>query len=341
MLLLALLSAGEVLAQPAPDVTATSTSAEPFRAAALVVLFADDPGDAASLRLERDLQSLGFSVIRLAATPENSSDDSALERSARAVGAVAAVRLFAAARGGKLWAFEPRTGSRVTRSLPEPAASGADPNELALVTVEMLRASIMELHPPAPPPAPARPPAPPKPHADSPKPLSLSGALAVDLGLRSVGPSLTSMWSVWSRLGGCFGVRGFASFPLLAEQRNLKEGSLEVEPLLLGAGVTCSFARTGSRLWLRTSIGALGAHVVTRGTAVDPLRSSSGAAWLGGTYGMLGLGVDAAPALRVNLDATGVLLPTPATILANQREVGTWGSPAALVSLGLEVLADL
>ena len=62
--------------------------------------------------------------------------------------------------------------------------------------------------------------------------------------------------------------------------------------------------------------------------------------WLGGGYGTLGLGVSVARDVHVNLDATGVLLPKPAVIWAGEREVGTWGAPAVLISLGLEVLVQ-
>jgi hypothetical protein len=43
--------------------------------------------------------------------------------------------------------------------------------------------------------------------------------------------------------------------------------------------------------------------------------------------------------VRVNLDATGVLLPTPAVILVDRQQVATWGAPGGMLSLGVEVLA--
>jgi hypothetical protein len=55
----------------------------------------------------------------------------------------------------------------------------------------------------------------------------------------------------------------------------------------------------------------------------------------------LGIGTRLTRDVRLNLDATGVVLPTPASILVQQREVGTWGAPGALLSLGLEVSTDL
>jgi hypothetical protein len=309
------------------------------------VLISEQPGDAVTQRLERDLRSQGFSVLALGATPENSSSASALERTARGLGGSAAVRVLADARGSELWVLEPETSRSVKRSLSRPAGSVADPNEVALGTLELLRASLIELHQPpghsvAPPPSPPPASAPAVPPAPRPGTFSLSGGLAADLGLRSVGPSLTTLWAAWLRLGGCFGARGFLALPLLAERADVPEGRVEVEPTLLGAGLTCSLSRPSALLSPRVSLGFAGAHVETRGTARDPLASNHEAVWLGGGYGLLGLGVRLTSDVRLNLDAMGVLLPTPAVIVVGRREIGTWGAPGGVVSLAFEVLTS-
>jgi hypothetical protein len=310
---------------------------------ALIVLVADEPGDAVSARLERDLRSLGLSVIALSATPENSNGPEALERTARSLGGIAAIRVLASARGSELWLSDPATDHTLARSLSPPASSTGDPSEVALGTLELLRASMMELHAQsrAVAAAPCPEPSPPRGATSEPQEasFSLSGGLAADLGLRSVGPSLSTLWTVGLQVGGCFGLRAFAAVPLSAQQGDVPEGHVEVEPLLVGGGLGCSFVRDEARLWPRVSLGVASARVVTRGTARDPARSSSSAAWLAGGYGMLGLGLRVARDVRVNLDATGVLLPTPAVILVAQQQVATWGAPGGMVSLGVEVLA--
>jgi hypothetical protein len=315
----------------------------------LVVLISEQPGDAVSDRLERDLRSQGLAVLVLSATPENSSSAAALEQTARGLGGIAAVRVLADARGSELWVLDPQTSRSVKRSLSRPAGTTADPNEIALGTLELLRASLLELHQPAaarsreaaPPPGPEPPPAPAPTVVTPPVAwLSLSGGLAADLGLRSVGPSLTTLWAAWLRLGGCFGARGFVSLPLLAERADVPEGQVEVEPTLLGVGLTCGLARPSSLFSPRVSLGFASAHVTTRGTAHDPLASSSESVWLAGGYGLLGVGVHLTRDVRLNLDATGVLLPTPAVIVVDRRELGTWGAPGGIVSLGLEVLTS-
>lgn len=316
--------------------------------AALIVIVADEPDDDASSRLQRDLRSLGFAVVLLSATPENSSNTAALERAARELGGIAGVRLLANSRGSELWLFEPATGETVTRSLPRTDGAAADPNEVALGTLELLRASMMEVHARPRTLGQARPDRSAEPLAServpesrpAPAVFSLSGGVAAEVGLRSVGPSLSTLWAAWFRVGGCFGVRGFAALPLIAEAAELVEGRVEVEPLLLGAGLSCALPDSTGSFWPRVSLGFAAAHVTTRGTAIDPSRSSEAAAWLGGAYGLLGVSARVARQVRLNLDVTAVVLPTPAIIVASQREVGTWGAPGAMVSVGVEVMSQ-
>jgi hypothetical protein len=316
-------------------------------AASLIVLIADEPADAIVSRLERDLRGLGFGVVVLSATPENSGDSAALERAARSLGGLAGVRVLPGGQGSTLWVLEPATGRSVTRELSRPAGASSDPNEIALGTLELLRASMLELHPPAPEPRPA--PAPPRPVAVTPRPpvtetparLSITGGVGAELGLRSVGPSLTTMWSVWLRLAGCFGLRGFTALPLSSEHTHVTEGEVEVRPTLVGAGLTCGSERQQRWLTPRVGLGVVGARVETHGSAADARLSHQAAAWLGGGYGLLGVGLRVSSDVRLDLDATGIVLPTPASIVVGRREVATWGAPAAVVSLGLEVSTNL
>ncbi len=320
--------------------------AEP--AATLIVLIADEPSDPVVSRLERDLRGLGFGVVVLSATPENSGDRAALERAARSLGGLAGVRVLPAGQGSTLWVLEPASGRSVTRELAGAAtASSADPNEIALGTLELLRASMLELHPPAPEPHPVAAPtpvpstAPSRIVTDQPARLSLTGGVGAELGLRSVGPSLTSLWSVWLRIGGCFGLRGFTALPLSSERSRVAEGEVEVRPTLVGTGVACGSQRRLSWLTPRVGLGFVGARVETRGIADDPKVSHQAAAWLGGGYGLLGVGLRLSSDVRLDLDATGIVLPTPASILVNRREVATWGAPGGVLSLGLEVSTNL
>jgi hypothetical protein len=314
--------------------------AEP--AATLIVLIADEPSDAVVSRLVRDLQGLGFGVVVLSATPENSGDGAALERTTRSLGGLAGVRVLPGGQGSALWVLEPSTNRSVTRELPRPAKASADANEIALGTLELLRASMLELHPPPPEPVRAVPPqsAPTAP-SEEPARFSLSGAVAAELGLRSVSASAATLWSAWLRLGGCFGLRGFTALPLSSERARVPEGEVEVRPTLLGVGLACGTGQRQSWLTPRVGLGFVGARIETRGEADAPRLGQQASAWLGGGYGLLGVSMRVARDVRLDLDATGIVLPTPASILVGKREVGTWGAPGGLLSLGLEVSTNL
>ena len=346
-LLLLLLGSKVSLAEPtsAPPGTAVASSSSDFSAATSVVVISDEPGDAVSARLTRDLRSLGFSVMVLQATPENSSDAAALERSARALGGIAAIHVWSGARGSELFLIEPSTQQSLARTLASSASANTHPSEVALGTLELLRASLLELHSSIPRPTPA-PPSKAEPLPSSgPNPklergnFSMSGALAAELGLRSIGPSLSSMWSAWFRFRGCLGGRVFLALPILPEKGEVAGGRVVVEPQILGAGLSCNLDSNGARLWPRGSLGVAAARVLTRGTATDPARSHEETTWLSGGFAMLGLGLHLTQAVRLNLDATCVVLPTPAIVLAEGRQVARWGAPGALLSLGVEVLA--
>lgn len=344
-LLLSLLGSTVALADPlvAPASPAVTTSSRPLGSATLVVIVSDEPGDAVSARLERDLRSLGLSVVALQATPENSSDATALERCARGIGGIAALHVRAEARGSELVVFEPTTQQTLTRELVPSLAASANPNEVALGTIELFRASLLELHPP-----PEKHPSKPAPNSElasepigraSPARFSLSGAFAFELGLRSAGTSLSTLWGAGFQVHGCFGARGFAVLPLTQEEVTVPSGRVQVEPLILGAGLSCSLGSPDAPLWPRGSLGFATARIVTRGKAIDPARGQDATTWLAGGFGMLGLGLRLTRAVHLNLDATCVLLPSPAVILADRERVGTWGAPGGLLSLGLEVLA--
>jgi hypothetical protein len=309
--------------------------------ATLIVLVADSPDDAVAERLQRDLRGLGFGVIVLNATPENSGDVALLERATRSLGGIAAVRILPDAQGSQLWVLEPISNRSVTRTLSRPTGASADLNEVALGTLELLRASMLELHPPpaAPPAAPQRPP-PAAPSAvvhETAPAFSLSAGVGAELGLRSASPSWSGLFAAWLELGGCFGVRGFAALPAKSERMHVSEGDVEVRPTLLGIGLACGTEAQQAFLSPRVGLGFALAHVATRGTAMAPDQSHDAESWLGGGYGLLGVGFRITPDIKLGLDATGVVLPTPAVILVKRREVATWGAPGVVASLSLEV----
>jgi hypothetical protein len=314
-------------------------------AATLIVLVADDPSDAVAGRLARDLRGLGFGVVVLGATPENSTDSAALERTARSLGGLATVRVLPGDQGSQLWVLEPGTGRSVTRELSLPPGTTPDVNEVALGTLELLRASMLELHPPlTPQPPPHEPVVEPAPPSAPPAPslplFSIMAGAGAELGLRSVGPSLSMLLAAWLKLRGPFGLRAFGAIPGSAEHGHEAEGSVEVRTSLLGIGLALAPQQGDAWLLPRGSCGAVLAAIETRGAADDPRASHAASAWLGGGYAQLGAGLRLARDVRLDLDLTGIVLPTPALILVNGREVARWGAPGGIVSLGVEVFTN-
>ena len=193
---------------------------------ALVVLVASDPASQAARRLSKELQGIGIDVLVLKATPENSSGRESLERSARSVGAIAAVRLVASGGGTEVWVADRITGKTVIRELMGPTGADAEPDDVAVGAVELLRASLMELHSPNPPRGEAEAPQvvrdlavikPNEPVAAVPKArparLSFAAGPAMDLGLGRFGTSLHSNVAVWGWITKGAGVHAFASVP--------------------------------------------------------------------------------------------------------------------------------
>jgi hypothetical protein len=320
-------------------------------APSLVVVLTTDPGSQAARRVARDLESLGLDVLVLRSTPENSSGRASLEKSARSVGAIAAVRLVVSGQGTEVWVADRVTGKTVIRELVGSTETEVRPDDVALGAIELLRASLMELHSPSPPrgeaevtneiralsfPGAERP----KPKVETPTlpSFSLSGGPSVDLGLDGVGPSLHSQWAAWIGLGQQFGARAFASIALLPAERDVAEGTVQVASNVLGLGATFDCARQDGPLVPVVGFGAVAARVETVGRARAPFVSTSNAGWFAGGYGQFGLGWRVTPALRLRMDAVFLTLATRPTIESSYRVVGNWGAPGGLVSVGLEVL---
>jgi hypothetical protein len=316
---------------------------------ALVVLVASDPASQAARRLSKELQGIGIDVLVLKATPENSSGRESLERSARSVGAIAAVRLVASGGGTEVWVADRITGKTVIRELMGPKGADAEPDDIAVGAVELLRASLMELHSPNPPRGeaeapqvvrdlavikPSEPLPVSKPH---PARFSLAAGPAMDLGLGHFGVSLHSNVAAWAWLTKGAGVRAFASVPLATERFTVPEGAAQVSAGLLGLGVTLDL-RPPEKRWIPiVGAGVALAHVITLGQGNLPRTDSSASGWYAGGYGQLGVALRVTPALRVRLDAVGLALATPPAVLVNERSVGHWGRPAGSMSLAVEL----
>ncbi len=321
--------------------------------ATLVALVTTDPTAELSHRVEEQLEALGFDVVVLNPPATGSAGPMSLEQTARNVGAIAAVRIVPMAQSVQVWTADPVTGQAVFRELLPPAGQKPSDAAVALGAVELLRASLLELHPPEPV-APPKPPAPPPtcppavvpPPERTPEPrLGVTAGIGLDFGL--VGrPSISWEMAAWVRLQGRLGVRGIAI--VSASPANVDAspyGSVDVGAQLYGAELTYDLAPASSTGVPVLGLGIAGADVTARGVAASTSAVNFYSdhfvalpfAHLGGSWSPLG-------GLRLRADLLGGIATQSVAICVLQSAtsdctaVAHWGQPLVNASLGIEVL---
>ena len=95
--------------------------------ATLVAIVTAEPYSSLARRVRAELQGLGLDVLVLKPPDEGSPSRAPLERAARSVGAVAAVRLVASSEGKvEVWVADRVTGKAVVRELDAPESGASD-----------------------------------------------------------------------------------------------------------------------------------------------------------------------------------------------------------------------
>jgi hypothetical protein len=310
--------------------------------ATLVAIVTSDPNASVTRRVRAELQTLGLDVIVLKPPEEGSMSRAPLERAARSVGAVAAVRLVPSGEGKiEVWVADRVTGKAVVRELDAPAG-GASDAAVAVGSVELLRASLMELHSGEPTHGDVSP-------TDKVRVLALQAPAAVprlglavgagaELGVRGLGPSPDADVAVWVRASARLGARVVAHASLAPARTATPAGDVEVQSQL--AGVMASYALPGlPREWAAEASAGIGAaHVATTGTAVPPYVSASDAAWAAAPLAGLGFAWSFAPDLRVRADGLAALALPALRVRTPTSAASWWGGPAVFVSISMEVL---
>ncbi|APR88135.1 Flagellar hook-length control protein FliK [Minicystis rosea] len=323
-----------------------------------VVLVAAETEHAFMERLRAELTALGFEVITAPAPPGALSRE-ALEASARAASAVAAMRVAWLRAGLEVWVVDRVTGKTVLREVM--AAGAAPESTVALRAVELLRASLMELdaaqpprgETPAPeglraaaglPPPPSAPPnAAHTPTAPVPPTAPTRPFLSIDVGASITGspgglpafPALTvglSGWIVPQLSAGLL-----ALVPLSTAHDQGPEGTSSSRITLFG--VEARFEPLPAARF-RPSIGA-GAALVwmhTDGTGGSArYAGASPSAWSGGPFVRPGLGIAVASHLVIRADLLAGVALRRLVIAYAGRDAAAWGVPFLSGSLGLEV----
>jgi hypothetical protein len=312
--------------------------------ATLVAVVTAEPGSPLTLRVQSELQALGLDVLVVKPPDVGSTSRAPLERAARSVGAIAAVRIVASGEGRvEVWVADRVTGKALVRELDVPAG-GASDAAVAVETVELLRASLMELHGGEPP----RGDAPTTEKIDSlalpasPAPgvarLGLDVAAGAELGLRGLGPSADGAIGVWVRATERVGARFVGHTSLAPAHTSTQPGGVDVRSELLGAMATLTLAPPSSAWAPIVSVGVAAAHVSTTGTANPPYVGASDGAWTAAPLADLALAWAFAHDLRLRGDALGAWAVPALRVRTPAGEAGWWGEPALMVSVGVEIL---
>jgi hypothetical protein len=322
----------------------TAPTARAQTGATLVAIVTAEPNAPLTRRVRAELQGLGVDVIVLKPPAEATTLRAPLEQAARSVGAVAAVRLVTSSEGKiEVWVADRVTGKAVVRELDASGGSASDA-AVAIGTVELLRASLMELHSGEPPrgdaPATERVQSlafPARAAAWSPR-LGLAVGGGVEPGLRGLGASADANLGVWLRLGPRFGARAIGYLSLSPAHAETAAGSVDVRSQLFGATLTYDFADAAGTWVPSVAVGLAAAHVTTSAAATAPFVGTTEDAWSAAPLAGGGIAFGFARGLRVRTDGLAAWALPGTRVQTPTTTVGRWGAPQLMLSLGLEIL---
>jgi hypothetical protein len=333
-----------VLAFAAVLLAAPAAWSEGRSGAALVVVVTAEPSGSLARRVRAELQGLGVDVLVLKPPGEDSPARAPLEQAARNVGAVAAVRLVVSGEGKiEVWVADRVTGKAVVRELDAPAG-GASDAVVATGAVELLRASLMELHSPEPPhgDVPVTPKIESLALAPAPVPwtprLGLDVGAGAELGVRGLGPSAEAAVGIWVQLAAPFGLRALGRATLSPAHVTNTSGSVDVRSQLVGLVGTYDLAGPSATWIPSVEAGVAAVHVATDGTANPPFVSATAGHWFTAPLAGASLACSLARGLRLRAEALGAWALPEARVQTPAGEAGRWGAPAVSLSLGVEVL---
>lgn len=317
--------------------TARSSRAQSGRSTVLLV----DPGSAPlTHRLREEIEALGLEVT---VVPESKPPEP-LEARARTARAVGAIRITGSDSGFvDMTILDRATGKTVSRHLA--IATPSDPASAELVatrTVELLRASLMELDAPHPP----RGDAPVTPDVQAlaePSFRSKAGSVAVATGpALVVSPGLGASLDVWVALS-LHAERGVGATarvlaPATGGEVETAEGRVSAVAWQYRLGASYDGSSPGDDVAPRVQAGVALVTLSTDGSARAPFRSVRERSLAWGPWASLGLEVTLAR--RLALVAAGdVTFLLPKTVIRSAgREVATFGRPLAGAAAGLELV---
>lgn len=319
-----------------------------------IVLVAPAKDAGIAVRIRAELEALHFEVLDVAMGAEPPAREP-LEDAARKSDAVAAVRIVPSSAGVEVWIVDRMTGKTVLRELvAEDEPPHGDSATIALRVMELLRASLMELDAPRPPPGEVAPPpiireilAPrraeePRAAVPDKRPfltLELGPSMLMSPG--GIGPSGLLHTSVHiQRPSERFGMSAFVSTPVVPANLVGPEGTATARFGLLGVGLRGSFAPRGAAWNVNVGAGLSAVLLHFEGRPERPYAGASETLFTFAPYLRAGLGYAVTPHLRIRADAlTGVTVQRP-VVKFSGRVAATWGLPFISPSLGAELSWD-
>ena len=241
----------------------------------LVVLDGEEDATVAR-RICRELGALGLEAETIEATADYTAHHS-LEELARSNGALAVIKIELGSGALEVWVADLVTGKAVYRSVEVVAGNEPAASVLAVEAVELLRASLMELHSAKPPrgevkPTPAitefsEPPAPQNTPPSRPKILFIDLSPTLSFPGTDSGPSMGLTASFHGRPTKRLrlGIRGFV--PLVAASKTVPEGEIKIAPALVAAELLVALNKIDARVVPELGAGFGAAFFMVRGIA--------------------------------------------------------------------------
>jgi hypothetical protein len=324
-----------------------------------VALVTTDPTSTTATRLGAELRGLGVEVVVVPVEETRPLGRAALEQLARTDGAFAAVRVIRAGQEVEVWIADRVTGKTVVREVHAGTGDpGSRDDTIAVGTVELLRASLLEVtvepetpHGEVPPPAvvtrlvevPRKPLAqltrtPERPVFG----LSLGPALDAGLGAPGFGPSLGLEVGARWQSETAWGLEALGAMPLrsVTVERD-KPGSAELRLYRAALGATWSV--TGRPVVPVVGLGLALVRLESAQVRPNPdYQTETADAWAVAPRLSGGLGVELGRYLRLRGDVGLLVAPRPVTVRLPRasgglEEVARWGQPGVTASLALEV----
>jgi hypothetical protein len=306
------LSLGTVTTLSLPRPAFAEPASPPVRT---ILLVSTEDDDATVTRVAAELRSLGFDVV--ASTERGVSVDLL-----RSTGAIAAVAI--GPRGGEIRVF--------TNETPVPRATienSGDP-----VSFPASAPTPLRIVPPR---------SEDRPHAPERTGTSRIGASIAAAVAGSPG-SATATWQGLATAHWLFaarwGIEATGVLPLSSAHWTGDEGSAQLAFGLVAAGLRAELF-SAPRYVADVGIGCGAAFVHLHGSPNPGFTGGTSNETVATPYARLGFAVAVAPWLRARADITAfVAVPRLAVTFAG-RDVGTWGQPLAIASIGVEVVTRL